>query len=940
MNKTKNKRKILISTLIIINFLFFKNINQSEANYNYQIDSSNGISENIREVRTIYSDTVYHLDHKRKIKKAYNNERAFFSYGHELKDVFLVEKEALDKWKNVKLIKTAKNEAVYYVSGNKIALIESIELFNEYNFNWNEIITVNPIDFSTYTIVDFYSLFNKKEILEEEKLYITLDKKSPKKKNIAINTKNNLLAIFNLKSSNCKEKILIKNINIKLKGLYNKDLIEKVRIRDEDNYWYYDDALIEDKISIFNLNSKPLKIEPNKERRLGIYVDFKDGDATHQDIWASIENLDYIDTETNIEGVFPIEGALSNLINPNDTFAEAKIEQIENSPSQIIIGNRNQVIANYKITELSENEDILLKSITFKNIGTANKEDIIDIKLKDDDNFTLAQTNFFTTKKEVILKLDGEYLIEKGEEKNISVQANIASGVNKTIKLELEDIELRGQEYNFGINTEIKNNIQTTIINREKINIIPKNFEEINNNFSQKIRDLENENKAINTGDKIIVDEETSIVGAFTIANNYQKIILDNIEFELAKSDSAPELSTVYLINYENGEIIDYSDINKTETFYLNQINIEPEKDLTLVLLAKISKKAQDGDIYQISLKNISYTAEVNNEKYDIEDRFENLKSEQIEVKSSSAYLYSENESDEEIVIIKGKKALLAKFKISLDDDSDENVIIKKITLNPIDTSANLTYANGIDNIQLKVGTKSITHKKPKEGKIIFDGINKKLKGRRNLNLRIYADINSEAKINESQFILTVDAVEEKTGKEISIGDLTSSKIKFGDLFAELKIIQNNPSENTEENTSGIAGQVIKGRTNNLLGQFEVKNTGDKKIAIKKIQIGEFAINNKAISGLENLKIETNEKTGRKKKIKGGYNKISKNFPIEVGETKLFKIYCDADESLDISDDFDLRIKLEGQEYKSNNGKKVKVKILGDINDKIKVNIN
>ncbi|MBU1062897.1 hypothetical protein KJ700_01855, partial [Patescibacteria group bacterium] len=89
----KHKFLTVVLFLIIIN-CFVINTQNVEAAYE--------LNPKIKQVKVADNSTIYYLDHKKGVKKAYVNAKAFLAYGNKWSDIKVINEKELNKWPEVK----------------------------------------------------------------------------------------------------------------------------------------------------------------------------------------------------------------------------------------------------------------------------------------------------------------------------------------------------------------------------------------------------------------------------------------------------------------------------------------------------------------------------------------------------------------------------------------------------------------------------------------------------------------------------------------------------------------------------------------------------------------------------------------------------------------------------------------------------------------------
>lgn len=834
-----------------------------------KVDAVYSIDVGIKQIKTINNSAVYYLDHNAGMKKAYINEAAYLSYGNKWSDVQIVSQEELDKWTDVHLIKTSASPAVYYINGSKKALIINEQEFVNNGFDWNDIIIANDTDLASYILSDFDSIFS--QICNSGEVAVELSESNPAGYFVSLNTKDNLAAVFNFKAN--KNAVEITSLSFKLKGVFNNEVIKKIYLTDENEQEWEFIASINNKIASFNLSSNPLVISSGQEKEISIFMDLGYcEDVVNQTFRLSLDEADYINTEAEIAGDFPIESNSMELIDGTNVLAQVEAEQqtAVSEGAEAVIGNTDQLLVKYKISEISNNENILIKELIFVNSGTVRNSEMNSFELRNDNNEIIAQANEMDGNK-IKFKLDN-YKIDNRSYDYFMVFGDIISGENKTIRLRLDEIKVLGENFSFSLPVEITNIEETITIKREMLGVIA---------------------MELKSNDKVFTEQAGTIIGLFQVRSDNQNVVLENLEMSLVKSCSAPGLTeTVFLINYETGEAL--SSINGGDLdsgpiiLGLNNIELEAKDELSLALVAEMPADAESGDAYKITLNKIIYQAE---NKIYYSDEI-NARGESLTVSRSNLYIYDNDEIGESLYIKGQKKIKVASF--IFESAAGEDVKISSITLVKGDTSGSVTYDNGFSNMKLYIGSskKGEIIKKPYSGSWTFNGFNYKLKSGKRVEVKIYVDIDKDLKISETQ-LAVADLAAFGYNSNIKTGifglNANSYKTVFGKAGAEISSI--------------AGGSVLAGEDNNCVASFTIKNSGDENLKLKYLTVNTSNDGFSHSLGYDNLRIikqESSKRVGHRiSKPVAGANRINlRGYKIGVGQEVAFDVYVNADENV------------------------------------------
>lgn len=853
-----NIRKAVI-LLLVFAFLLFPFANNA--------DAVKGISEEIKQVKTADSPTVYYLDHERGMKKSYVSEQAYLAYGNKWSDIKIISQSELDKWPDIYLVKAYGDSKVYYIGGGKKYLIKSEQEFIDYDFDWGQIATIHQTDLDSY---ESAVSINEIGLAYDKQLTVKLDELNPAGVNIPVNTKDNLIAVFNFKS---RDKIIeIYSIAFKLKGIFNSGILNKVYLADGDGAVlvpHY--SLTDQRKAAFNFGDSPLTIYPGQERRIKVFVNLADcANCQNHTLQITINEQADIKANTGIIGDFPLEANIFKLVYASDIFGRVKAEENLTDNPEAVIGSTDEIINKFAIYETSNKEDVIIKELSFKNKGSASRSDLVNFKIKDERNQIIAQVGEMNKDNMATFKIN-DYKIGKNSKKIFTVTADIAGGEGKTINLQLDAIKAVGAEYGYVINENIVNLDETLKITRKYLGVIAKDLK---------------------AGKKVFAEQAGTIIGAFEIRNNNQKIILENIDFRLEKNIGAPNLSApIYLVNYETGEVFDSFNDSKfiagLASADMNNQKLNVKEVLTITLITDMPEEVREGDYYTIVLDKINYRSE-NGLYY---SDYVSVRGAKLAVSRSNVYIYP-NEDIGEANYTKGQeKVKIASFIVEVA--SGDDAVIDSVTLSRGDTSGVISYDNGFSNVNAYInGRKSKnTIEKPFSGSYTFDGFNYKIKAGSRAEIKIYADTERDLKVSETRLkIVNLTATGYKSNIPAVVSGLGANSYKSVVSAAEAEI------------TALAGGIAVQGESHNLVASFKVKNSGDEDLTLQSLIISTSNDGFSYSLGYKNLKIyeRTSGKTaGSLSKPVAGANKVSfRNYKINAGEEAIFDAYVDAGEGV------------------------------------------
>ena len=805
---------LLILAVMAVSYLAV-NATQAEAAY--------GINREIKQVKTANNATVYYLDHKRGLKKAYVSANAFLAYGNKWSDIKVMSATELNKWPAVRLVKSDQSPAVYYLSGNQKALIKSEQQFVDAGFKWPDVITIAQADLAQYRATDF-KVAGAPGDYSGSQLLIALDVLSPAADYLPVNTQDNLLAVFNLKADG--QPVEIKKLALNLKGVFSPEIIKEIYLTNESDFSYPAAASFSNRQAVFNFNDQPLAVAPGQARKIKVYVNLNNtsADILNHTIQVSISQAANLDGAM-ARGDFPVDGAIFTLAPGGDFLGQATVSEqtLGVSLNEAIIGTTEKYTGKFKLTEASGKADIFIKELKFANRGSAGIMGLNNFKLKNQNGQIVSTVAARAEDGRLSFKLDN-YKIKKGGNEIFTILADVVGEENKTINFYLDRAKIKSSQGNFNLPANITNLDEIITIRRKAVGVMAKDLKGNNNVFSQ---------------------QAGVIIGVFEIRNNNQKIRLERLIFSLEKSPAVPNLAeTVYLVNYNSGEVYGYFAGDKFSagqvSVNLNNLSLIAKQNLTVALVATIADSAKNGDVYKVILNQLDYRS-------DSGVRFTDAVSiagAKLTLSKSNLYLYPNNDLGEQ-TFIKGEKNIkIASFIIEGAAGGDTKITGLAISRSS-GSSGLIAFDNGFSNLKVYIGSSRIrTVKNPYSGDLAVDGFKYVLKSGTRAEVKIYADTEIDLQASEVQLAISnLTAVNNNSAIPAVINNLNTSshKTTFGQNQAEISKVAD--------------GFITKGEDDNVIAGFKVKNTGAEDLKLQSITVNAADQELTYSLGYSNLKV-------------------------------------------------------------------------------------
>ncbi|MFH1583176.1 MAG: M23 family metallopeptidase [Candidatus Falkowbacteria bacterium] len=869
-NTLKLAKKLTILTVIAVVILLVINIHSADAAY--------GVNPDIKQVKTADNPAVYYLDHERGLKKAYVSAKAFLVYDNKWSDIKIISQAELDKWPEVRLVKSADSRSVYYLSDGQKALIESEQQFIDSGFSWSDIVTISQADLNEYKTTDF-KVGGALVDYSNNQLSIALDSSSPKAGYLVVNTQDNLVAVFSLRADS--RLVEIKKLVLDLKGVFNPDLIKEIYLTNESDIKYPVFSLPNNRQATFNFNSQPIVVAPGGVRKIKVYINFNDSSANilNHTLAVAINEAANI-TGAKVSGAFPLTAETFKFISGSNILEKvvANEQSLSINNNQAIIGSTEKNIGKFNFAETSGKADVFIKELQFINQGNAAASSMNNFKLKNKAGQIISTLPAMNRDRELIFKLNN-YKIGKGGNETFTVLADILGGEDSLINLDFDYAKVASSQGNFNLPVSITNLNENITIKRETVGVLA---------------------KELKANSKVFSKQTGVIIGNFEIRNNNQKISLNRLNFSLEKNSAMPGLiETVYLVNYDSGEIYGYFNGDKFNNGAVNVdssgLSLTAKENLAIALVTNIPDSAPNGGYYKVVLNYINYRTQSGVYFSDAV----NSAGAKLTVSKSSVYIYPNNDLGEQ-AFIKGETGVkIASFIIEGAAGGDTKITDLTFSRGS-DSSGVISFDNGFSNLRFYIGsTKIKTIKNPYSSDLAVGGFKYILKSGVRAEIKVYADTETDLKASEIQLAISnIAAVNNTSLIPAIINNLNtnSHKTVFGIAAAEISRVSE--------------GFVTKGEDDNVIAGFKVKNSGAEDLKLESITIN--AVNQELTYslGYSNLKV-VNRDTQRTagsiiSKPVAGANKISLGgYVVKVGEEVVFDVHVKtndtiADENIDI----------------------------------------
>ncbi|MFA4833512.1 MAG: hypothetical protein WC619_01530 [Patescibacteria group bacterium] len=824
---------------------------------------------------------VYYIKNGKKV--LIESTRDFANLGFKLEDIVNLDKTDLEQYasstyEDVKLIvyklvdyelvKTKASSAVYYIKNKLKTPIKSAGDFIKLGFKWDDINLVEEDDLNDLAAGSYGEVGLDAGLTSAtSSLAVSLGSDSPKSGgSLPLSSTNNLLAIFDLKSE--AGQLEVSRLDFTLKGVFSEEVLANIYLSYENKVDLGVVPAINKKIVSFNFGDKPIIISPAETKKIYFWVDLNSClDCANHNLQIAISQASDISSSGVISGNFPVTSSSLNLVNASRVLGQVKIEELTvgGANQQAIIGEPEQILGKFKISEVSGNEDILVDSLTVRLQGSALSRYFFSLALEDGKGKIVAQANSIGEDGQVLFSL-ANYKIKKSSEEIFTVSASLNEGDGRNLNLAVAKASIVGSANNFGLKVSYLNIEENIGIVRKNLGVVAKKLE---------------------ANKKVFTEKTGTIIGVFEIRNGNQKIYLDSFDLSLVKSSGAASLDKeIYMVDYDTGEILGQASGQALASGRVN-INIpdkvlEPKKSLTLAFITTMPIKLQDGYTYQLVLNKVNHRTENNIFLANAID----VNGEIFKVILSKVSIYP-NDSLTGKIYAKGQtKVVVASFY--LESSAGDDTAITGLSINKGSAGAGLTYDNGFSNLKVYLGSKRITTiAQPDKSAYSFEDFSYKLPAGKRIEVKVYVDTIKDLKIDKADLQITgLTARGYSSGIDTEVSGLNVASPAVSFIEAKTRV------------EATAAGRIIINKKDNIAASFKITNNGGEALKLDYLTINSSGSGFSNGAGYSNLRVgkasDGKSISGKISKPVTGSNRIKLNsYVLEPSQELLVNIYVD-----------------------------------------------
>lgn len=889
-----------------------------------------GIDEKIKQVKTTDNPAIYYLDHKRGAKKAYVNEKAFLVYGNKWSDVKVITKEQLNKWPDLKLVKSQDSPAVYFISKGKKVNIQTEDDFKKLGYRWDEIAAINKEDLDQYALASYNEL--GLNVNNDEYELVKLK---------------NLPAIFYVKNKNktaIKSAADFERLGFEWDDIVviEKDDLENLKEIDYDAIGFNSIlnskaklAIALDTVSPKGATTLPIGTNGNL---VGVYsFDSRDGatqitglDFTFTGMFSDqlLEDLRLTDESRIDYGSLVSRSGKNmrfNFINNPIIVGSGRIKKvyvwldlsscaecnkinlqlslnkvkIDESQAQIlsvlpINAKSFNLVDGSSVLAQADLNEVALENANLQAVIGQGGQTIMNFKIKE----TTGNEDIYVN--DLTLQMDGSLsqdqianFILKDDKKKVIARASFIDGKRLSFSLDKYKIN-RKTEVSFSVVADITDGEgrefdlklgRADIVGATHGFGVKVKYANIIESVKIIRKDIGIISKSLIANKYVFAQKKGSLLGVFEIRNASEEIYLDSVKLSLTRSSGAPEPDKdVHLVNYASGEVLDTRDgsvLSSGQTeFKVNDLPLKSNAVLTLAVIAEMPKIEKSGLTYQIITNTVKYRTKSNQI---IETRAP-VEGNLFTAVTSNIFTYSNPEFNPNYA--KGQTNIkIASFYI--EASADDKVNISSFTFDKGEALQDLNHNNGFLNVKVYIGSKRLTTiEKPDRSSLTINTAYKLSAGKR-IELSVYADTQKDLKVDKISLKLTgISAESYVSGLSSSVSgiDAVSNPASFTKLSAKIDTVSN--------------GKIILDSKSNIIATYKIKNENKEDLVLNYITIASSGSGLSYGSGFSNLKLfnNTTKKTfgSTVGKPVAGSNRIRAGYTLKPNQELIFSVQVDA----------------------------------------------
>ncbi|MBP6942855.1 MAG: hypothetical protein KBB55_02310, partial [Candidatus Buchananbacteria bacterium] len=342
-------------------------------------------------LRTADSSEVYYVNTKLGLKKPMLSERVFKSYNNSWSWVKVVPKSEIDRYSDIRLVKLPDSPAIYYISGVTRQLVPTEQVFIANGFRWNEVVTVNYIDLSSYRLIEPLKALGARTSTKTSTstpAKITVSAASaPKDDDRTVPADAEFTAhSINLKNTG-RSDAHIKGIKLDVLGLdANAQSVGNIFIADANGNKIAGPF----KTGVYGVTD--IKLGTPITVPAGVNLNLKfitSGNTPGMYIALRVTDISYVETDAAVSAKkFPVTGNYYRIVDEPLVYNHTRAVTVQITPirREITAGSRNLDVTKILLYEKTGDADVYLNKLTLTIVGEQPDAWVRNLKLVDANN--------------------------------------------------------------------------------------------------------------------------------------------------------------------------------------------------------------------------------------------------------------------------------------------------------------------------------------------------------------------------------------------------------------------------------------------------------------------------------------------------------------------------------------------------------------------------
>jgi len=425
------------------------------------------------QVKLADKPAVYFLSRKYHLKKAYINSNAYLSYGNHWSDIKIVSATYLATWPEARLFRAFGTPNIYYIKGQQKTLIQRPADLVKFKLIGVPVLAVSRVDLAQYQTRSYSDLGLERAVATPPSKQHNKNNSNPPPVSSSLRvfndlvaginnnalvpgTNDNLLGVFRFKSSSTAT---LSSLSLNLTGVYNNQVINSIKVHDLNNVKY--DANVNwrsnDRQIIVNFRP-PLNLKSGESRTVKILVNLNTcANCANQTMHLDLPLASDVKASLPASAAWPLRGTQFTLVSNSNVLGKIQAQLNKLASSSLVVTSGSRLISKLSLSEVSGNEDVIIKELTFDNNGSANLNDWHNFSLWAD-NQLIARQSVLDSQGQIVFNINYLRVVKSGTI-NLKVIADLISGYNPqdTYNLQLINLRAVGQVYSLVLSPSINN---------------------------------------------------------------------------------------------------------------------------------------------------------------------------------------------------------------------------------------------------------------------------------------------------------------------------------------------------------------------------------------------------------------------------------------------------------------------------------------------------